>query len=76
MAAVENTAAEIARQVRALGAKFDADVLAATRAIYRPHLDLSEVALHGRHGERGSVPSEIALAHHFRVRKAMLEGQV
>jgi acetyl esterase/lipase len=37
-----STAAEIARQILALGAKFDPDVLAATRAIYRPHLDLSE----------------------------------
>lgn len=45
MAAIETTpAANIARQVRALGAKFDPDVLAATRAIYRPHLDLSEAA--------------------------------
>src|SRR5262249_52305199 len=32
---------DIARQVRALGTKFDPEVLAATRAIYRPHLDLS-----------------------------------
>jgi acetyl esterase/lipase len=37
-------AANIAQQVRALGAKFDPDVLAATRAIYRPQLDLSEAA--------------------------------
>jgi acetyl esterase/lipase len=37
-------AADMARQVRALGAKFDPEVLAATRAIYRPHLDLSEAA--------------------------------
>jgi acetyl esterase/lipase len=44
MAAVETTAAELARQVRALGAHFDPDILAATRAIYRPHLDLSEAA--------------------------------
>ncbi|MGJ7546277.1 alpha/beta hydrolase [Variovorax sp. LT1R16] len=28
-----------------LGAKFDADVLASTRAIYRPHLDLSEAGV-------------------------------
>ena len=32
---------DLARQVRALGARFDADVAAATRAMYRPHLDLS-----------------------------------
>src|SRR5258706_6028049 len=45
MAATETTpAANIAQQVRALGAKFDPDVLAATRAIYRPQLDLSEAA--------------------------------
>lgn len=44
MAATETTAAAIARQVRALGAQFDADVLAATRALYRPHLDLAEAA--------------------------------
>jgi acetyl esterase/lipase len=37
-----SAAADIARQVRALGAKFDPEVLAATRAIYRPHLDLGE----------------------------------
>jgi acetyl esterase/lipase len=37
-------AANIAQQVRTLGAKFDPDVLAATRAIYRPQLDLSEAA--------------------------------
>jgi acetyl esterase/lipase len=37
-------AADMARQVRALGAKFDPEVLAATRAIYRPHLDLGEAA--------------------------------
>src|SRR5689334_15395206 len=37
-------AGNIEQQVRALGAKFDADVLGATRAIYRPHLDLSEAA--------------------------------
>lgn len=43
MASNENTLAEIVRQVRALGARFDPDVLAATRAIYRPHLDLGEV---------------------------------
>ena len=32
---------DLARQVRALGAKFDPEVASATRAIYRPHLDLS-----------------------------------
>jgi acetyl esterase/lipase len=42
MATNDTAAAEIQRQVLALGAKFDPDVLAATRAIYRPHLDLSE----------------------------------
>lgn len=35
---------DIQRQVKALGAQFDPEVLAATRAIYRPHLDLSSVA--------------------------------
>ncbi|HSV80533.1 MAG TPA: alpha/beta hydrolase [Ramlibacter sp.] len=44
MAAIDDTAAAIERQVRALGAQFDPEVLAATRAIYRPHLDLSEAA--------------------------------
>jgi acetyl esterase/lipase len=33
---------DFTRQVGALGAKFDADVLAATRAIYRPHLALAQ----------------------------------
>lgn len=37
-------AVNIAEQVRALGATFDPDVLAATRAIYRPRLDMSEAA--------------------------------
>lgn len=37
-------AAAIARQVRALGATMDADVAAATRAIYRPHLDQAAAA--------------------------------
>jgi acetyl esterase/lipase len=32
---------DLSRQVRALGARFDPEVAAATRAIYRPHLDLS-----------------------------------
>jgi acetyl esterase/lipase len=44
MAAIDDTAAAIERQIRALGAQFDPEVLAATRAIYRPHLDLSEAA--------------------------------
>lgn len=39
---------EIARQVRALGANFDPEVLTATRAIYRSRLDLSE-AVEERH---------------------------
>lgn len=38
------TAAQMQQQVRDLGAQFDADVLAATRAIYRPHLDMAEAA--------------------------------
>ena len=41
----------ITERVRALGARFDADVLAATRAIYQPHIDLSEAA-----AERVDVP--------------------
>lgn len=45
MTTTENTAADLARQVRALGAKFDPDILEATRAIYRPHLDLSQAPL-------------------------------
>lgn len=32
---------DLSRQVRALGPKFDPEVAAATRAIYRPHLDMS-----------------------------------
>lgn len=44
MSAAEATVALIAQQVRALGADFDAAALAATRAIYRPHLDLAEAA--------------------------------
>jgi acetyl esterase/lipase len=36
--------AKIAQQVRALGAEFGPAVLAATRAIYRPQLDLREAA--------------------------------
>lgn len=36
-----NISADIARQVRALGATMDPDVAAATRAIYRPHLDMT-----------------------------------
>jgi dienelactone hydrolase len=45
MAPSETTsAATLTREIRALGATFDADVLAATRAAYRPHLDLSEAA--------------------------------
>lgn len=44
MASTEITAADLAGQVRALGPRFDAGVLAATRAIYRPHLDMAEAA--------------------------------
>lgn len=44
MAAIESTAVDFAGQVRALGAQFDPQILAATRAIYRQHLDLSESA--------------------------------
>jgi acetyl esterase/lipase len=45
MATAETTPADrIAQQIRALGSDFDADVLAATRAIYRPQLDLTEAA--------------------------------
>ena len=36
--------AQIRSQVEALGANFDPAVLAATRAIYRPHLDMSPAA--------------------------------
>lgn len=42
MASDEDTVAGILRQVRALGTRFDPEVLAATRSIYRSHLDLSE----------------------------------
>ena len=52
----ENTVAEIVRQVRALGARFDPEVLAATRAIYRPHLDLGEVAAERADVAYGSHP--------------------
>jgi len=45
MNTIPSIAADMARQVRALGAKFDPEVLAATRAIYRPHLDLGEAAV-------------------------------
>ena len=40
-----SVASAIARQVRALGAKMDPDVAAATRAIYRPNLDQSEAVV-------------------------------
>ncbi len=43
MVGSEHTLADIVRQVRALGARFVPDVLTATRAIYRPLLDMSEV---------------------------------
>ena len=42
--ATKEIIAGITNQVRGLGANFDPEVLAATRAIYRPHLDLSEAA--------------------------------
>lgn len=45
MSAADATVALIAQQVRALGAHFDPAALAATRAIYRPHLDLTEAAV-------------------------------
>lgn len=40
----DTTVARIAEQIRALGPNFDAAALAATRAVYRPHLDLSVAA--------------------------------
>jgi acetyl esterase/lipase len=40
----KSTVDQITRQVAALGAKFDPEVLAATRAVYVPHLDLSTAA--------------------------------
>ncbi len=45
MNTTHSIAADMARQVRALGATFDPDVLAATRAIYRPHLDPGAAAV-------------------------------
>lgn len=39
-----DVAVDMAEQVRALGATFDPEVLVATRAIYRPHLDLTPAA--------------------------------
>lgn len=45
MATTETSTSDIQRQVLSLGARFDPEVLAATRAIYRPHLDLSEAAV-------------------------------
>lgn len=45
MATTDLTAASrIALQIRVLGSKFDPEVLAATRAIYRPVVDLGEAA--------------------------------
>jgi len=44
MATTTSSLADLTRQVRALGPNFDGEVLAATRAIYRDHLDLSEAA--------------------------------
>lgn len=38
-----DTVAQIAAQVRRIGARFDEDVLLATRAIYRLHLDMTPV---------------------------------
>jgi acetyl esterase/lipase len=49
---------DLARQVSALGAKFDPEVAAATRVIYRPHLDLSAAGeeridvAYGTHGRQ------------------------
>ena len=54
-----STTAEIARQVGALGSKFDGEVLAATRAIYRTHLDTSKV---------GEERTDIAYGSHARHR--------
>ena len=54
----ENLVQTLQRQVREFGARFDAEVAAATRAIYRQHLDLSSAGeeridiaygSHGRH---------------------------
>lgn len=45
MASNDTTVADIQRQVQALGVDFNPEALAATRAIYRPHLDLSEAAV-------------------------------
>lgn len=43
MKASQDTVADIERQLAAFGTNFDGDVLAATRALYRPLLDLSPV---------------------------------
>lgn len=56
MTSNEKTLAEIVRQVRALGARFDHEVLEATRAIYRPYLDLGEVAVEQADLAYGSHP--------------------
>jgi acetyl esterase/lipase len=56
MASNENAVAEIVRQVRTLGARFDPEVLAATRAIYRPHLDLDEAPVERADVSYGSHP--------------------
>jgi acetyl esterase/lipase len=67
MESIETTTrADMERQVRALGAKFDGEVLAATRDIYRPHVDMSEAAQervdiaygpHNRHRLDAYLPS-------------------
>ena len=59
MNTTSSIAADMARQVRALGAKFDPEALAATRAIYRSHLDLGEAAVE---------ESDIAYGPHIRHR--------
>jgi acetyl esterase/lipase len=58
MPAADSTA-NIVRQVRALGPKFDGEALAATRAIYRPLLDL---------GEASSERADVAYGSHARHR--------
>lgn len=55
------TAQDIESRVRALGAAFDLDVLAATRAIYRPHIDLPAAR------EQLDVPFGLHLRHRLDV---------
>jgi acetyl esterase/lipase len=44
MTPASNVALDISSRIRALGFTFDSDVLAATRAIYRSHLDMTAAA--------------------------------